>query len=410
MYRKKIFCAPLFFIILLVLLIISSTSVRICAATIGFKKILIGETDITDRGDTTLPAGDGSILWDYKTSTLTLDNATVDSITIKASYPEKDITIYLKGTNHASGTIYANCNLTITGDSDASLNVTAARLSYGIHSAKSITLNNTTINVSSSSPSIYAEGNLTIKDSHITATSTRGSALYAGGTLSATSTDGIVPSSDSIHTSCTIDSDAYYCALSGLDGINIDGISLTAHSATYFVLYSENSDDINITSSVAAISSDDESFASYAGVAAYVNDSAQDTVASEIYGGQDRTSLVTSKTSDATGSSVRNTSDTPSGARSRTTENASSDTPSGTRSRTAENASSDTPSGARSRTTENATADMPSGTEASEQLTSPPTGDDICVYGIAIIFLTTLSLVLISSRRGHLYPHRSLRK
>ena len=174
--------------------------------------------------DHTVACGEGTAKFDVDTATLTLENATLGSDGITASFAspdaEKTLTVVLKGENSITtqyNGIYTNGNMVVKADDDASLDVISTGdgnyYFNGFYAENDLTIDGGTYDVSSGYPSFASDADLTIQGGAkvVNATATNGSAIYAANTVIITGEG------------TSVNTDAYYCAVMGDGGVTISG-------------------------------------------------------------------------------------------------------------------------------------------------------------------------------------------
>ena len=189
--------------------------------------------------DHTVACGEGTAKFDVDTATLTLENATLGSDGITASfaspYAEKTLTVVLKGENSITtqyNGIYTNGNMVVKADDDASLDVISTGdgnyYFNGFYAENDLTIDGGTYDVSSGYPSFASDADLTIQGGAkvVNATATNGSAIYAANTVIITGEG------------TSVNTDAYYCAVMGDGGVTISGGAvLVGHSENDHPVY-----------------------------------------------------------------------------------------------------------------------------------------------------------------------------
>ena len=189
--------------------------------------------------DHTVACGEGTAKFDVDTATLTLENATLGSDGITASFAspdaEKTLTVVLKGENSITtqyNGIYTNGNMVVKADDDASLDVISTGdgnyYFNGFYAENDLTIDGGTYDVSSGYPSFASDADLTIQGGAkvVNATATNGSAIYAANTVIITGEG------------TSVNTDAYYCAVMGDGGVTISGGAvLVGHSENDHPVY-----------------------------------------------------------------------------------------------------------------------------------------------------------------------------
>ena len=189
--------------------------------------------------DHTVACGEGTAKFDVDTATLTLENATLGSDGITASFAspdaEKTLTVVLKGENSITtqyNGIYTNGNMVVKADDDASLDVISTGdgnyYFNGFYAENDLTIDGGTYDVSSGYPAFASDADLTIQGGAkvVNATVSNGSAIYAGNVVTITG-DGT-----------SVNANAYYCAVMGDGGVTISGGAvLVGHSENDHPVY-----------------------------------------------------------------------------------------------------------------------------------------------------------------------------
>ena len=122
----------------------------------------------------TIEIGEGTVTLDVDTATLTLENATLGSDGITASFAspdaEKTLTVVLKGENSITtqyNGIYTNGNMVVKADDDASLDVISTGdgnyYFNGFYAENDLTIDGGTYDVSSGYPAFASDADLTIQ-------------------------------------------------------------------------------------------------------------------------------------------------------------------------------------------------------------------------------------------------------
>ena len=187
----------------------------------------------------TIEIGEGTVTLDVDTATLTLENATLGSDGITASFAspdaEKTLTVVLKGENSITtqyNGIYTNGNMVVKADDDASLDVISTGdgnyYFNGFYAVNDLTIDGGTYDVSSGYPAFASDADLTIQGGAkvVNATATNGSAIYAANTVIITGEG------------TSVNTDAYYCAVMGDGGVTISGGAvLVGHSENDHPVY-----------------------------------------------------------------------------------------------------------------------------------------------------------------------------
>ena len=186
----------------------------------------------------TIEIGEGTVTLDVDTATLTLENATLGSDGITASFAspdaEKTLTVVLKGENSITtqyNGIYTNGNMVVKADDDASLDVISTGdgnyYFNGFYAENDLTIDGGTYDVSSGYPAFASDADLTIQGgAKVVATATNGSAIYAANTVIITGEG------------TSVNTDAYYCAVMGDGGVTISGGAvLVGHSENDHPVY-----------------------------------------------------------------------------------------------------------------------------------------------------------------------------
>ena len=187
----------------------------------------------------TIEIGEGTVTLDVDTATLTLENATLGSDGITASFAspdaEKTLTVVLKGENSITtqyNGIYTNGNMVVKADDDASLDVISTGdgnyYFNGFYAENDLTIDGGTYDVSSGYPAFASDADLTIQGGAkvVNATATNGSAIYAANTVIITGEG------------TSVNTDAYYCAVMGDGGVTISGGAvLVGHSENDHPVY-----------------------------------------------------------------------------------------------------------------------------------------------------------------------------
>ena len=207
----------------------------------------------------TIEIGEGTVTLDVDTATLTLENATLGSDGITASFAspdaEKTLTVVLKGENSITtqyNGIYTNGNMVVKADDDASLDVISTGdgnyYFNGFYAENDLTIDGGTYDVSSGYPAFASDADLTIQGGAkvVNATATNGSAIYAANTVIITGEG------------TSVNTDAYYCAVRGDGGVTISGGAvLVGHSENDHPVYTRGAllldgADVTLTSDYAS--------------------------------------------------------------------------------------------------------------------------------------------------------------
>ena len=148
----------------------------------------------------TIEIGEGTVTLDVDTATLTLENATLGSDGITASFAspdaEKTLTVVLKGENSITtqyNGIYTNGNMVVKADDDASLDVISTGdgnyYFNGFYAENDLTIDGGTYDVSSGYPAFCSDADLTIQGGAkvVNATVSNDAAvIYAGNAITIT--------------------------------------------------------------------------------------------------------------------------------------------------------------------------------------------------------------------------------